>query len=264
MTVFESVIIAIVEGITEFLPVSSTGHMIITQKLLGMDTSDSFTKAFTVSIQLGAILSVLILYWNRFLQSMSFYYKLLVAFLPAAVFGVLLSDQIDALLESVTVVAVSLVIGGMLLLFIDQWLDKPENQAEVDYPKALKIGLFQCLAMIPGVSRSAATIIGGMTQKLSRKTAAEFSFFLAVPTMFAATAKKLLDVYQENPALLTENISTLLIGNLVAFVVAMLAIKFFIGYISKYGFKLFGYYRIVVGVTILALLAMGYELNMAG
>jgi undecaprenyl-diphosphatase len=152
----------------------------------------------------------------------------------------------------------------MLLLFIDQWLDKPENQAEVDYPKALKIGLFQCLAMIPGVSRSAATIIGGMTQKLSRKTAAEFSFFLAVPTMFAATAKKLLDVYQENPSLLTENISTLLIGNLVAFVVAMLAIKFFIGYISKYGFKLFGYYRIVVGVTILALLAMGYELNMAG
>ncbi len=264
MTVFESVIIAIVEGITEFLPVSSTGHMIITQKLLGMDTSDSFTKAFTVSIQLGAILSVLILYWNRFLQSMSFYYKLLVAFLPAAVFGILLSDQIDALLESVTVVAVSLVVGGMLLLFIDQWLDKPENQAEVDYPKALKIGLFQCLAMIPGVSRSAATIIGGMTQKLSRKTAAEFSFFLAVPTMFAATAKKLLDVYQENPALLTENISTLLIGNLVAFVVAMLAIKFFIGYISKYGFKLFGYYRIVVGVTILALLAMGYELNMAG
>jgi undecaprenyl-diphosphatase len=229
-----------------------------------MDTSDSFTKAFTVSIQLGAILSVLILYWNRFLQSMSFYYKLLVAFLPAAVFGILLSDQIDALLESVTVVAVSLVIGGMLLLFIDQWLDKPENQAEVDYPKALKIGLFQCLAMIPGVSRSAATIIGGMTQKLSRKTAAEFSFFLAVPTMFAATAKKLLDVYQENPSLLTENISTLLIGNLVAFVVAMLAIKFFIGYISKYGFKLFGYYRIVVGVTILALLAMGYELNMAG
>jgi undecaprenyl-diphosphatase len=195
---------------------------------------------------------------------MSFYYKLLVAFLPAAVFGILLSDQIDALLESVTVVAVSLVIGGMLLLFIDQWLDKPENQAEVDYPKALKIGLFQCLAMIPGVSRSAATIIGGMTQKLSRKTAAEFSFFLAVPTMFAATAKKLLDVYQENPSLLTENISTLLIGNLVAFVVAMLAIKFFIGYISKYGFKLFGYYRIVVGVTILALLAMGYELNMAG
>lgn len=264
MTIFESVIIAIVEGITEFLPVSSTGHMIITQKLLGMDTSDSFTKAFTVSIQLGAILSVLILYWNRFLQSMSFYYKLLVAFLPAAVFGILLSDQIDALLESVTVVAVSLVVGGMLLLFIDQWLDKPENQAEVDYPKALKIGLFQCLAMIPGVSRSAATIIGGMTQKLSRKTAAEFSFFLAVPTMFAATAKKLLDVYQENPALLTENISTLLIGNLVAFVVAMLAIKFFIGYISKYGFKLFGYYRIVVGVTILALLAMGYELNMAG
>lgn len=264
MTIFESVIIAIVEGITEFLPVSSTGHMIITQKLLGMDTSDSFTKAFTVSIQLGAILSVLILYWNRFLQSMSFYYKLLVAFLPAAVFGILLSDQIDALLESVTVVAVSLVVGGMLLLFIDQWLDKPENQAEVDYPKALKIGLFQCLAMIPGVSRSAATIIGGMTQKLSRKTAAEFSFFLAVPTMFAATAKKLLDVYQENPSLLTENISTLLIGNLVAFVVAMLAIKFFIGYISKYGFKLFGYYRIVVGVTILALLAMGYELNMAG
>lgn len=257
MELFQAVIIAIVEGITEFLPVSSTGHMVITEKLLGME-STAFTKAFIVNIQFGAILSVVVLYFKRFFQSVDFYYKLFVAFLPAAVFGLLLSDVIDAVLENVVVVATSLVLGGMILVFIDNWLDKPDHHAKITYPRALKIGLFQCIAMIPGVSRSASTIIGGMTQKLDRKTAAEFSFFLAVPTMFAASAKKLLDNYQ---TITSDNISLLIIGNIVAFVVAMIAIRFFINYLSKYGFRLFGYYRIVVGITILALLAMGYELQ---
>lgn len=263
MELLDAIIIAIVEGITEFLPVSSTGHMIITEKMLGLQSTD-FSKAFMINIQLGAILSVLVLYWKRFFQSAGFYFKLFVAFLPAAVFGLLLSDYIDSMLESVFTVACSLVLGGMVLLFIDKWLDRKENNAEITYSTALKIGLFQCIAMIPGVSRSAATIIGGMTQKLNRRTAAEFSFFLAVPTMLAASAKKLKDVWDKDPSILTDNISTLLVGNLVAFVVAMLAIRFFIEYLSKYGFRMFGYYRIIVGVTILALLAMGYELNVTG
>lgn len=263
MELLDAIIIAIVEGITEYLPVSSTGHMIITEKVLGLQSSD-FSKAFMINIQLGAILAVVVLYWKRFFQSMDFYFKLVVAFLPAAVFGLLLSDYIDSMLESVTTVAISLVLGGMVLLFIDRWLDRRENDAQVDYPRALKIGFFQCIAMIPGVSRSAATIIGGMTQKLSRKTAAEFSFFLAVPTMFAASAKKLKDVWDKDPHILTDNLSTLAIGNLVAFIVAMIAIKFFIDYLNKYGFRIFGYYRIVVGITILALLAMGHKLNITG
>lgn len=257
MDLLQAIIIAIVEGITEFLPVSSTGHMVITEKLLGVESSE-FTKAFIVNIQFGAILSVVVLYFKRFLQSLDFYYKLFVAFIPAAILGLLLSDYIDAVLENVVVVATSLVLGGMILVFIDKWLDSPKNNDEVTYPKAFKIGLFQCIAMIPGVSRSAATIIGGMTQKLNRRTAAEFSFFLAVPTMFAASGKKLLDNYH---VFNSENISILLIGNIVAFIVAMISIKFFINYLSKYGFRLFGYYRIVVGITILALLAMGYDLQ---
>ena len=257
MDLLQAIIIAIVEGITEFLPVSSTGHMVITEKLLGVESSE-FTKAFIVNIQFGAILSVVVLYFKRFLQSLDFYYKLFVAFIPAAILGLLLSDYIDAVLENVVVVATSLVLGGMILVFIDKWLDSPKNNDEVTYPKAFKIGLFQCIAMIPGVSRSAATIIGGMTQKLNRRTAAEFSFFLAVPTMFAASGKKLLDNYH---VFNSENISILLVGNIVAFIVAMISIKFFINYLSKYGFRLFGYYRIVVGITILALLAMGYDLQ---
>lgn len=257
MDLLHAIIIAIVEGITEFLPVSSTGHMVITEKLLGIESTD-FTKAFIVNIQFGAILAVVVLYLKRFLQSLDFYYKLFVAFIPAAILGLLLSDYIDSVLENVVVVASSLVLGGMVLVFIDRWLDKPENQAEVNYPKAFKIGLFQCIAMIPGVSRSAATIIGGMTQKLNRKTAAEFSFFLAVPTMFAASGKKLLDNYT---VFTSENISTLLIGNLVAFLVALLTIRLFINFLTKNGFRLFGYYRIIVGLTILALLAAGYDLK---
>lgn len=257
MTVFQAIIIAIVEGITEFLPISSTGHMIITQELLGMEIDD-FVKAFTVNIQFGAILSVVILYWKRFFQTLEFYYKLFVAFIPAAVIGLLLGDFIDMLLENVVVVAVMLVAGGIVLLFVDKWFNKPAEDQSISYPIAFKIGLFQCIAMIPGVSRSAATIVGGMAQKLNRKTAAEFSFFLAVPTMFAASGYKLLKNYS---TITSENISILLIGNVIAFVVAMLAIKFFISFLTKHGFKWFGYYRILVGLAILIMLAFGYDLN---
>jgi undecaprenyl-diphosphatase len=262
MSVFESVLLAIVEGLTEFLPVSSTGHMIITSSLLGIAT-DPFTKTFTVAIQLGAILAVIVLYWKRFFQSFDFYFKLLVAFLPAALIGFLLNDYIDMLLERVEVVAFMLIIGGVIFLFIDKLFEKTEitGDAEVSYPSALKIGLFQCVAMIPGVSRSAATIIGGLTQKLNKKTAAEFSFFLAVPTMFAATGYKLLKFYKEGNAFGSNEVMLLAIGNIVAFVVALLAIKSFIQFLTKHGFKVFGYYRIAVGVIILVLYFLGIELS---
>lgn len=257
MTVFEAIVIAVVEGITEFLPISSTGHMIISQALLGMEI-DEFTKAFTVNIQFGAILSVVVLYWKRFLQSWSFYQKLFVAFLPAAAIGFLASDFIDSLLENVMVVAVMLLVGGILLLFVDKWFRKENENQEITYPTALKIGFWQCIAMIPGVSRSAATIIGGMQQKLSRKNAAEFSFFLAVPTMAVASGYKLLKDYKHITA---ENIDILIIGNLVAFVVAMIAIKTFITFLQKHGFKVFGWYRIVVGLVLIILLLMGVDLK---
>ena len=263
MTLFQTVVIAIVEGITEFLPVSSTGHMIIAQKMLNVESTE-FVKAFTVNIQFGAILSVVILYRKRFFQSMDFYWKLLVAFLPAAVIGFLASDYIDSLLENVVVVAIMLVIGGVFMLFVDTWFNNTsEENQEMNWKRALKIGFFQCIAMIPGVSRSMATIVGGMTTKLTRKNAAEFSFFLAVPTMAAATGYKLLKLILEptGKAILMDNLTTLIIGNIVAFVVAMAAIKFFIGFLTKYGFKAFGYYRIVVGVIILVLLMMGVDLN---
>jgi undecaprenyl-diphosphatase len=262
MSVFESVLLAIVEGLTEFLPVSSTGHMIITSSLLGIAT-DPFTKTFTVAIQLGAILAVIVLYWKRFFQSIEFYFKLLVAFLPAAVIGFLLNDYIDMLLERVEVVALMLIIGGVIFLFIDKVFEKTEinGESEVSYPSALKIGLFQCVAMIPGVSRSAATIIGGLTQKLNKRTAAEFSFFLAVPTMFAATGYKLLKFYKEGNAFGSSEITLLAIGNVVAFIVALLAIKSFIQFLTKHGFKVFGYYRITVGVIILVLYFLGIELS---
>lgn len=260
MTYFQAIIIAIVEGITEFLPISSTGHMIITEKVLGMENTE-FLKAFTVNIQFGAILSVIVLYWKRFFQSMNFYYKLFVAFLPAAVLGLLLSDVIDSMLENVLVVAVSLLLGGIILLFVDKWFNpkgEDTDDKDISYLTAFKIGLFQAIAMIPGVSRSAATIIGGMSQKLNRKTAAEFSFFLAVPTMFAASAYKLLDNYKSFDL---HNIPVLIVGNVVAFIVAMIAIKSFISFLTKYGFKVFGYYRIVLGIIILLLLAFKIPLS---
>ena len=262
MTIFEAVVIAVVEGITEFLPISSTGHMIITEALLGMNI-DEFTKAFTVNIQFGAILSVVILYWKRFLQSWTFYQKLFVAFLPAAVIGFLAGDLIDSLLENVMVVAVTMLLGGFLLLFVDKWFNKENPDQEVTYPKALKIGFWQCIAMIPGVSRSAASIIGGMQQKLSRTNAAEFSFFLAVPTMAAASGYKLLKIILEpnGVAMLKDNLTTLLIGNAVSFIVAMIAIKTFITFLQKHGFKVFGWYRIVVGLILISLLLMGIDLK---
>ena len=253
MDYFQAIVLAIIEGITEFLPVSSTGHMIIASSFFGI-AHDDFTKLFTVVIQLGAILSVVVLYVNRFFQTLDFYFKLLVAFIPAVVFGLLFSKKIDALLENPVTVAISLVLGGIILLKVDDWFatnEETQTTNEITYPTALKIGLFQCLAMIPGVSRSGASIIGGMSQKLSRTTAAEFSFFLAVPTMLGATVKKCYDYYKDGFVLSHDQINLLIIGNVVGFIVAMLAIKSFIGYLSKHGFKMFGYYRIVAGLAIL-------------
>ena len=262
MTIFESIILAIIEGLTEFLPVSSTGHMIIGSALMGLE-STQFVKLFIVAIQLGAILSVIVFYFKRFLQSLDFYFKLLAAFIPAAVFGLLLSDKIDALLESPMGVAIALLVGGIILLFTDKWFKNPtiDDSNDISYSTAVKIGLFQCISMIPGTSRSAATIIGGMTQRLTRKAAAEFSFFLAVPTMFGATAKKLYDFYKEGYQITSEELKLLAIGNIVAFVIAMLAIKYFITFLQKRGFVIFGWYRIVVGVTIIVLLLSGHELS---
>lgn len=260
MSYFDAIILAIVEGLTEFLPVSSTGHMIITSSLLGIE-SDPFTKTFTVAIQLGAIVSVLILYWKRFFQSFNFYFKLLVAFIPAMFFGLLFSNQIDALLENAIVVAISLIAGGILFLFIDKLFNQDSTIETVTYRSAFIIGMFQVVAMIPGVSRSAATIIGGLSQKLNKKTAAEFSFFLAVPTMLAATGYKLLKFYLDGNTFGQEQISTLIIGNAVAFIVAVLAIKSFISYLTKHGFKIFGYYRIVLGAIILILYWFGIDLQ---
>lgn len=262
MSIIEAIILAIVEGITEFLPVSSTGHMIIASSLMGI-AENPFTKTFTVAIQLGAIFSVVVLYWKRFFQTINFYIKLFVAFLPAAVIGFLFNDYIDQLLERVEVVAIMLILGGIVFLFIDKLFKKTEENGlqEISYPTALKIGLFQTIAMIPGVSRSAATIIGGLTQKLTKKTAAEFSFFLAVPTMAAATGYKLLKFYKDGNGFSMDEIMILLIGNAVAFVVAMLAIKSFIQFLTNNGFKLFGYYRIVLGVIILVLYLSGIKLS---
>ncbi|HAG16195.1 MAG TPA: undecaprenyl-diphosphate phosphatase [Bacteroidales bacterium] len=262
MNLIQAIIIAIVEGITEFLPVSSTGHMIIAEKLLGIVSTD-FTKAFVINIQFGAILSVIVLYWKRFFQTVDFYFKLLIAFLPAAFIGFLASDYIDAMLESVLVVAIMLVLGGILMLFVDKWFNNPSKNQDLSWKQAMKIGFYQCIAMIPGVSRSMATIVGGMTTGLSRKTAAEFSFFLAVPTMAAASAYKLLKLFSEpgGVQMLSDNLFILLVGNIVAFIVAMAAIKFFIGFLTKYGFKAFGYYRIVLGLALLVLLYLGIDLQ---
>ncbi len=249
MDYLQAIILAIIEGITEYLPVSSTGHMIIASSFFGIAHED-FTKLFTIVIQLGTILSVVVLYFKRFFQSMDFYYKLLVAFIPAVVLGLLLSDVIDSLLENPITVAISLVIGGFILLKVDDWFGDAE-ETDISYATAFKIGMFQCLAMIPGVSRSGASIVGGMTQKLSRTAAAEFSFFLAVPTMLGATLKKSYDYYNAGFTLTGEQINLLIIGNVVGFLVALLAIKTFIGYLSRNGFKAFGYYRIIVGIALL-------------
>lgn len=263
MDYIQAIILAIIEGLTEFLPVSSTGHMIIASSFMGI-AHDDFTKLFTIVIQLGAILSVVVLYFKRFFQTFDFYLKLLVGFIPAVVLGLLLSDFIDGLLENPVTVAISLLLGGIVLLKVDDWFSDNEairktgematetqTSEKISYSQAFKIGMFQCLAMIPGVSRSGASIIGGMTQKLSRTTAAEFSFFLAVPTMLGATVKKCYDYYKAGFELSHDQVNLLIIGNVVGFIVALLAIKSFIGYLSKNGFKVFGYYRIVAGIAVL-------------
>lgn len=262
MNFFQAFILALIEGLTEFLPVSSTGHMIIGSSVMGIQ-ADPFVKLFTICIQLGAILSVVVLYFKRFFKSINFYYKLIVAFIPAAIFGFLLSDKIDQMLESPLTVGISLVVGGVILLFVDKWFKNAtiNTEEEINYLTALKIGFFQCLSMIPGVSRSGATIVGGMSQNLARKAAAEFSFFLAVPTMFAATAKKLLDFYQEGHTITTNELQLLAFGNVIAFIVALLAIKSFIGYLNKNGFQVFGWYRIIAGAVIIILLYSGHSLS---
>jgi undecaprenyl-diphosphatase len=260
MSFLEAIIIAIVEGLTEFLPISSTGHMIIAEKLLGVESTE-FTKLFTVGIQLGAILAVVVLYWKKFIEPLktgrwNFYLKLIVAVLPALGLGFLFSEKIDSLLESPLTVAITMLAGGVVLLFIDNYFKNAtvDTEEKISFSKAFTIGLWQCVAMIPGVSRSAASIIGGMQQKLTRKLAAEFSFFLAVPTMAAATGYKLLKGYKTISA---GDIKLFAVGNVVAFVVALLAIKFFIGFLQKHGFKIFGWYRIIAGIILLMLIFMG-------
>ncbi len=284
MDLFEAIIIAIVEGLTEFLPISSTGHMIITSSLLG--SKGDFTKVFEVSIQLGAILAVVVLYWKKFFQFnlYQFYLKLFVGVIPALLLGFLFGDAIEAMLESPATVAVSLLLGGIVLLYIDKWFNQPvhkpsdllatevskdeliEAEEKLSFKKAFLIGVWQVLAMIPGVSRSAASIIGGMQQKLSRNFAAEFSFFLAVPTMVAASAYSLFlkkwgasggrgyELILES----RDNTMAFIVGNVVAFIVALLAIRFFISYLKKYGFRVFGIYRIIMGIILLGLIFAGY------
>lgn len=280
MTTFESIVLAIVEGITEFLPISSTGHMVITQALMGIESSE-YVKAFTVMIQFGAILSVVVLYWRRFfrfelpsdmwhgnepewrraLSRFRFYFLLIVGVVPAAVLGLLFNDWVDEALGKVWIIAANLVAGGIVMLFIDK-LIKGNHTTEVTYPKAFVIGLFQTIAMfLPGMSRSMSTIVGGMATGLKRETAAEFSFFLAVPTMLGAFLLEVIKFWKDGSlSILTENMTTLIIGNVVSFIVALIAIKTFIKYLQKHGFAAFGVYRIIVGGAILAMLAMGMDL----
>ena len=279
----QTVIIAIVEGLTEFLPVSSTGHMIITQNLLGVPQGDPFVHAFTFIIQFGAILSVVCLYWNRFFSydhtpapkgsslfekfkhHFKFYWLLIVGVVPAVVIGLLAkkSGLLDWLLDSVEVVAIMLVLGGVFMLFCDKLFDKGSENNQMTERRAFMIGLYQCISVIPGVSRSMATIVGGMTQGLTRRRAAKFSFFLAVPTMAGATLLDLLDLMKEDTAWATgHNIAMLILGCVIAFVVALLAMKWFVNFLTRYGFKVFGLYRIVVGLIIIVLLLTGHSLSM--
>jgi undecaprenyl-diphosphatase len=266
MSWLQAIIIAIVEGITEFLPISSTGHMALTASVLGIE-KEAFTKLFIENIQFGTIISVIVLYWKKFVdfKNLSFYLKLLVAFIPAAIVGILLKEHIDRVLESPMFIAVVMFLGGIVLLFVDSWFKDPKIHSEkgMTYRNSLIIGLFQILSVIfPGLSRSAATIIGGMQQKLSREAAAEFSFFLAVPTLAGAFAKSLWDTYKDEPQILTShNIQLLALGNVVGFLVAMAAIKLFIKFLTDHGFKLFGYYRIIVGLALIVLLIAGFKLS---
>lgn len=284
MTLLQTIIISIVEGLTEFLPVSSTGHMIITQNLMGVQQGDAFVHAFTFIIQFGAILSVVCLYWRRFfhidhtpvpadckspflrmIHPVRFYWLLFVGVLPAVVIGMAAkkSGLLDWLLDSVWVVAVMLVVGGVFMLFCDRIFNKGKEENRVNEKRTFNIGLFQCLSVIPGTSRSMATIVGGMANGLTRRRAAEFSFFLAVPTMAGATLLDLLDLLKEDGSWATaHNLTMLAVGCIVSFVVALLAMKWFVNFLAKYGFRWFGWYRIIVGVAILVMLLSGMSLNM--
>ena len=268
MNIFQSIIIAIIEGITEFLPISSTAHMKFANPFLGIESSP-FVDLFEIVIQLAAIASVVVIYRKRFFdfKHYSFYIKLMIAVIPALIFGALLKKHIDAALGNLWVIAIVMVAGGVILIFIDKFFAKAEasqnqesNQEGITYKKSFIIGCFQVLSILfPGLSRSAATIIGGMSQQLNKKTALEFSFFLAVPTMLAASAKSTLDVYQTNPEVFgQENLITLFIGAVVAFVVALLSVQFFMRIVEKRGFAPFGWYRIVLGLSILGLLYTHY------
>lgn len=259
---FQAIVLAIIEGLTEFLPVSSTGHMAIASAFFNIE-DDAFTKLFEVVIQLGAILSVVVIYWKKFFdfKRFSFYIKLLIAIIPALIFGAALKKHIDRVLENPMFISIVLLAGGILLVFVDKWFKQPEikSEDEISNKKAFVIGLYQVLAIaFPGLSRSASTIIGGMQQKLTRSAAAEFSFFLAVPTMMAATAKSLLDIWQEQPTVLNmQGIHYLLLGSIIAFIVAFLAVRFFIQFIKTNGFKWFGVYRIILGIILIALIFAG-------
>lgn len=262
MNIIQTIVMAVIEGLTEFLPISSTGHMILVQNIMGIVSTD-FVKAFTIIIQFGAILSVVVVYWKHFFTSWEFYGKLLLGIVPMTILGFLFIDVINSFLENVYVVAIMLILGGILMLFVDRWFEKKDNTESVTYKNAFVIGVFQCIAMIPGVSRSMATIVGGMTQGLSRKAAAEFSFFLAVPTMMAASSYKLLKLLlaPDGIPVVQENMSVMVTGIVVAFLVALFAIRLFVKFVTRHGFKFFGYYRIILGSIILLLLLTGNQLE---
>ena len=284
MTLIQTIIISIVEGLTEFLPVSSTGHMIITQHLLGVSQGSPFVHAFTFIIQFGAILSVVCLYWKRFfhidrtpvpadvknpflrfIHPLRFYWLLFVGVLPAVVIGLVAkkSGLLDWLLDSIWAVAIMLVVGGIFMLFCDKIFNKGREENKVNEKRAFIIGLWQCLSVIPGTSRSMATIVGGMANGLTRKRAAEYSFFLAVPTMAGATLLDLLDILKEDATWVnTHDLIMLAVGCVVSFVVALLAMKWFVSFLTKYGFKVFGWYRIIIGIIIIVMLLSGISLNM--
>ena len=262
MSIIQAIILAIVEGLTEFLPVSSTAHMKFTNPLIGV-TPTPFSDMFEVVIQLAAILSVVVLYWKKFVdfKHYSFYVKLVVGVIPALIGGLLLKKYIDHALGNLTFIACVMIAGGVILLFIDRFFrnNNIDEESRISYPKAFIIGCFQVLSIIfPGLSRSAATIVGGMSQQLTRRLAAEFSFFLAVPTMFAASVKSFWDVYKDHrEVLVKDNFTVLGIGAVVSFVVALFAVKFFIDYVKKHGFRAFGVYRIIIGIVFLALIFTG-------
>jgi undecaprenyl-diphosphatase len=271
MSLIQVIILGIVEGITEFLPISSTGHMALVATFMNLPKdpqTQAFISLFIENIQFGAIISVLVIYWRKFIdfKSYRFYVKLLIAFIPSAIVGLLLKKHIDEVLHNALFIAIVMFLGGFLLIFVDNWFKSSnlENEKQITYKKSLIIGCFQLLAIVfPGFSRSAATIIGGMQQKLTRKLAAEFSFFLAVPTLAGAFAKSLWDAYKDkmNPDLLNHhNVMMLITGNFVAFIIAIIAIKAFIAYLTKHGFRVFGYYRIVVGLAIILLIIFGKSL----